>query len=98
MIRSRFVCVLACATGLAMPIAGFAQNKPKIGVVTHGEVSDPFWNVVRHGVLQAAKGAVCTAEYRAPEKFDMFSRAQVIAAAVASKPGGLVVSIPDPEA
>ena len=98
MIRSKFVSWLACAAGLAIPIAGFAQNKPKIVVVTHGQVSDPFWNVVHQGVLQAAKDADCTAEYRAPEKFDMVSLSQAIDAAVASKPDGLVVSIPDPEA
>src|SRR6516164_2014007 len=98
MIRSKFVSWLACAAGLAIPIAGFAQNKPKIVVVTHGQVSDPFWNVVHQGVLQAPKDADCTAEYRAPEKFDMVSLSQAIDAAVASKPDGLVVSIPDPEA
>lgn len=86
MIRSKFVSWLACAAGLAIPIAGFAQNKPKIVVVTHGQVSDPFWNVVHQGVLQAAKDADCTAEYRAPEKFDMVSLSQAIDAAVASKP------------
>ena len=88
MIRSKFVSWLACAAGLAIPIAGFAQNKPKIVVVTHGQVSDPFWNVVHQGVLQAAKDADCTADYRAPEKFDMVSLSQAIDAAVASKPDG----------
>jgi simple sugar transport system substrate-binding protein len=73
-------------------------KKPRIVVVTHGQVSDPFWNIVHHGVQQAAKDADCTAEYRAPEKFDMVSLAQAIDAAVASKPDGLVVSILDADA
>ena len=69
---------LACLASLALPFTGLAQKKPRIVVVTHGQVSDPFWNVVHHGVDQAAKDADCTAEYRAPEKFDMVSLAQAI--------------------
>ena len=36
-----------------------------------------------------------TVEYRAPATFDMVEMAQLIDAAVASKPDGLVVSVPD---
>jgi simple sugar transport system substrate-binding protein len=39
-----------------------------------------------------------TVEYQAPGTFDMVEMAQIIEAAVASRPDGLVVSIPDPEA
>ena len=39
-----------------------------------------------------------TVEYRAPETFDMVSMAQLVDAAVASNPDGLVVSIPDADA
>ena len=81
----------------------FAQDvKPRedirIVVVTHGSASDPFWSVVSNGVTQAAKDMGIQVEYRAPETFDMPRMAQLIDAAVASQPDGLVVSIPDADA
>jgi len=65
-------------------------------VVSHGQASDPFWSVVQRGVQQAAEDMRVQVEYQAPNTFDMV--AQLIDAAVASKPNGLVVSIPDPDA
>src|SRR4051794_20345952 len=64
-------------------------------VVTHGQPSDPYWSVVQKGVAQAGKDMGVQVEYQAPIKFDMVAMAQLIDAAVASKPDGLVVSIPD---
>ncbi|HEU5432813.1 MAG TPA: substrate-binding domain-containing protein, partial [Thermomicrobiales bacterium] len=66
-----------------------------IEVVTHGQASDPFWSVVQKGVAQAAKDMGVNAEYNAPPTFDMVAMGQLIDAAVAKKPAGLVVSIPD---
>jgi simple sugar transport system substrate-binding protein len=82
----------------AIPFSAHAQKKPHIIVVTHGQVSDSFWVVVKNGVEAAAKETNSTVEYRAPEKFDMVALSQLIDAAVASKPDGLVVSIPDASA
>ena len=67
-------------------------------VVSHGQASDPFWSVVRNGVDQAAEDLGVTVEYQAPGTFDMVAMAQLIDAAVASEPDGLVVSIPDADA
>ena len=67
-------------------------------VVSHGQASDPFWSVVKNGVDQAAKDMGVKVEYQAPGKFDMVAMSQLIDAAVASKPDGLVVSIPDANA
>ncbi len=67
-------------------------------VVSHGQSSDPFWSVVQNGVQQAAADMGVTAEYQAPDTFDMVAMSQLIDAAVASNPDGLVVSIPDPDA
>lgn len=83
---------------LAVPIPAIAQKKPHIIVVTHGQVSDSFWVVVKNGVQLAAKETGANVEYRAPEKFDMVALSQLIDAAVASKPDGLIVSIPDADA
>ena len=70
----------------------------RIVVVSHGQASDPFWSVVKNGVDQAAKDMRVTVEYQAPQTFDMVAMSQLIDAAVASNPDGLVVSIPDADA
>jgi simple sugar transport system substrate-binding protein len=93
----RIAAAFALAT-LAIPIPAIAQKKPHIIVVTHGQVSDSFWVVVKNGVQLAAKQTGADVEYRAPEKFDMVALSQLIDAAVASKPDGLIVSIPDADA
>ncbi len=70
----------------------------RIIVVSHGQASDPFWSVVKNGVDQAAQDMRVTVEYQAPQTFDMVAMSQLIDAAVASNPDGLVVSIPDVDA
>jgi simple sugar transport system substrate-binding protein len=66
--------------------------------VTHGAASDSFWAPVKNGADEAGKQMGCLVDYRAPEKFDMVAMAQLIEAAVAKKPDGLVVTIPDADA
>jgi len=77
---------------------GVSQRGYRIAVVTHGQASDPFWSVVANGVKAAAKDEGVTADYNAPQTFDMVAMSQLIDAAVASKPDGLIVSIPDANA
>ncbi len=67
-------------------------------VVSHGQASDPFWSVVQNGVNQAAEDMGVQVEYQAPPTFDMVAMSQLIDAAVASNPDGIVVSIPDSDA
>lgn len=67
-------------------------------VVSHGQASDPFWSVVQRGTEAAAEDLGVSVEYQAPTTYDMVAMSQLIDAAVASKPDGLVVSIPDAEA
>jgi simple sugar transport system substrate-binding protein len=80
--------------------SGGAVNQQgfRIAVVTHGQASDPFWSVVANGVQAAAEDEGVTAEYNAPTTFDMVAMSQLIDAAVASQPDGLIVSIPDADA
>jgi simple sugar transport system substrate-binding protein len=67
-------------------------------VVSHGQASDPFWSVVQNGVTAAGKDMRVTVEYQAPATFNMVEMSQLIDAAVASQPDGLVVSVPDADA
>ena len=92
----RFATLAATAAlALGMASAAMAQDAPRIVVVVHGQAADPFWSVVKNGVDAAQKDTGATVEYRSPATFDMVEMAQLINAAVASKPDGLVVSIPD---
>ena len=97
----RFVkkCLAAAAFAGALLVAGAAVAQDiRIVVVSHGQADDPFWSVVKNGVDEAARDMGVTVEYRAPDTFDMVAMARLIDAAVASRPDGLVVSIPDAEA
>jgi simple sugar transport system substrate-binding protein len=78
--------------------SGSAQGGLNIAVVTHGQASDPFWSVVKNGVDAAAKDTGNTVNYQAPQTFDMVEMSRLIDAAVATKPDGLVISIPDAQA
>jgi len=77
---------------------GAERGDIRIAVVTHGQASDPFWSVVKNGVDQGAEDMGVEVEYNAPQTFDMVKMSQLIDAAVASEPDGLVVSIPDADA
>jgi simple sugar transport system substrate-binding protein len=71
----------------------------KIEVVTHGQAIDGFWGVVRNGFKAGAADMGITYNYNAPAaESDMPAMSSLIDAAVAKKPTGLVVSIPNPDA
>jgi simple sugar transport system substrate-binding protein len=93
--RSLTSLAAAAAVTLAVGIGAAAAQQTRIVVVSHGQASDPFWSVVKNGVDDAARTFGVTVEYRAPDTFDMVKMSQLIDAAVASQPSGLVVSIPD---
>ncbi len=85
--------------GAAMaPAAVTAQDDIRLVVVSHGQASDPFWSVVQNGVNDAAETMGVTAEYTAPDTFDMVKMGQLIETAIASEPDGIIVSIPDASA
>jgi len=92
--------VAACtSSSTPAPSAGGGGGGDRAGisieVVSHGQASDPFWSVVKNGVDQAAKDMGIKVNYSAPDTFDMVKMAQLIDAACAKKPSGLVISLPD---
>jgi simple sugar transport system substrate-binding protein len=90
--------VSACSSSSATASPGAAgpdRSSILIEVVTHGQASDPFWSIFKNGVDQAGKDMGVKVEYSAPDTFDMVKMAALIDAAVAKKPAGLIVSIPD---
>jgi simple sugar transport system substrate-binding protein len=87
------------ATGGGLDGALVKRGDIKIEIVTHGQAQDGFWGVVRNGVKAGASDMGVTANYSAPgAESDMPAMSALIDAAVAKKPTGLVVSIPNPEA
>jgi simple sugar transport system substrate-binding protein len=90
--------VMIAGAGLLTRTVSAQDDDIRIVIVSHGQASDPFWSVVQNGAAQAAKDMGVTVEYQAPPTFDMVAMAQLIDAAVASQPDGLIVSIPDAEA
>ena len=101
--------IIAAACTTATPSGGAAAGgldgalvkraDVKIEIVTHGQAQDGFWGVVRNGVKAGAADMGVTANYSAPgAESDMPGMSALIDAAVAKKPTGLVVSIPNPDA
>jgi simple sugar transport system substrate-binding protein len=91
----RFATKLVFGLAILLGLATAALAESRIVFVTHGQSGDPYWSVVKNGMDDAAKALGVKVEYLSPETFDMVKMAQLIDAATASKPDGLVVSIPD---
>jgi simple sugar transport system substrate-binding protein len=85
-----------CGSGMAERQSG--REGVRFVMVTHGQSADPFWSVVANGARDAAADMGVRVEYQAPRTFDMVEMSNLIEAAVASRPGGLIVSIPDGDA
>ena len=69
-----------------------------IAVVTHGSDTDTFWSVVKNGVNNAKKDMGVNVDYRNPASGDLTEMARLIDSAIAKRPDGLVVSVPDSNA
>ncbi|MBV8968359.1 MAG: sugar ABC transporter substrate-binding protein [Verrucomicrobia bacterium] len=80
---------------LSLAPLSFAQHRPRIIMITHGQATDPFWSVVRSGAEAAATETESDLKYESPDRFDLAAMSQLILKAAASHPDGLVVSIPD---
>jgi simple sugar transport system substrate-binding protein len=106
------VAILAAACGSSTPAASggasgagevkgalVQRSAINIEVVTHGQATDGFWGVVRNGFKQAASDFGIKYNYSAPDtESDYVKMSQLIEAAVAKKPQGIIVSIPNAEA
>ena len=88
----------ACSTSATpAPSGGGSSDRAGISieVVTHGQASDPFWSIFKNGVDQGGKDMGVSVNYSAPDTFDMVKMGQLIDAACAKQPSGLVISLPD---
>jgi simple sugar transport system substrate-binding protein len=79
-------------------VFGLTQRSIRIVMITHGQASDPFWAVVQNGAQAAARQLGVSVRYEAPDIHDIARMSQLIEAAIATRPSGLVVSVPNPVA
>lgn len=92
----RILATLTLVLGtLGFATSATAQDELRFVVISHGQAADPFWSVVQRGTQQAGDDLGVTVEYQAPTTYDMVAMSQLIDAAVASEPDGIVISIPD---
>ena len=63
--------------------------------ITHGQASDEFWKVVQRGEQEAHKQSGAAVSYRSPDSFSIERMRRYIDEAVADRPDGLIVSLPD---
>ncbi len=90
---------IAVASGTPEPVHAKAEPRPegsvRIAVVTHGPASSKFWAIIRNGVEAASRTLDVLVDYRAPDVYSAARMSELIDEAVASRPDGLVVSIPE---
>ncbi|MBC7443740.1 MAG: sugar ABC transporter substrate-binding protein [Ramlibacter sp.] len=85
-----------CTTNTDAGKAGSAPGeKTTIAVVTHGTPGDSFWDVVKSGAEQAGEDLGATVTYQGDG--DPVKQSQLIEAAIAAKPDGLIVSMANPD-
>jgi simple sugar transport system substrate-binding protein len=73
-----------------------ADDTVRIAIITHGQAASDFWAIVKNGSDAAARQMGVTVTYRSPDVYSVARMRQLIDEAVASRPDGLVVSIPTP--
>ena len=68
----------------------------RIAMVTHGQAASDFWAIVKNGSDAAARQMGVTVTYRSPDVYSVARMRTFIDEAIATRPDGLVVSIPTP--
>jgi simple sugar transport system substrate-binding protein len=95
-VREPPVNVAGTPSGTPQPGAPVPDGAVRIAVVTHGPASSKFWAIIRNGVDSAARRLNVLVDYKSPDVYSLERMAALIDAAIATKPDGLVVSIPEP--
>src|SRR3954452_783986 len=95
-VRERGVQVSSSPEVAPTPGAPVPDGAVRIAVVTHGPAASKFWAIIRNGVDSAARRLDVLVDYHSPDVYSLERMSALIDQAVATKPDGLVVSIPEP--
>ena len=85
----------------ALPAAGLANTPPPQRFVVIPKLQHPWFDAVRRGaeaatvMIQTQTGGVATIDYRAPAKADPKQQANILQAAIRSKPTGISIDLLD---
>ncbi len=94
-VREPSVTVSGTPSSSPVPGAPAPDDAVRIAVVTHGPASSKFWAIIRNGVDAAARRLDVLVDYQSPDEYALDDMSRLIDEAVATKPDGLVVSIPE---
>jgi simple sugar transport system substrate-binding protein len=102
-VRERDLVVRGAATAAAREAPdrqsrGVRIATARIVFITHGQASDEFWKVVQRGEQEAHKQSGAAVSYRSPDSFSIERMRRFIDEAVADRPDGMVISLPDAKA
>lgn len=90
----KFLAVVLSVFGLLLAqTATYAAER--IVFIGHWPASDPFFNVIRNSAQLAADQMKVEIEFRNPPSGDLSQMARLIQQAVASKPDGIISTVPD---
>ena len=93
-----FVTTVAVAALLSGMAYADGHGEERYVMITHTQGTDPFWPVVEKGGRDAAEDIGAAFEYNFAPSGDMSDMSQLIEAATATQPDGLIVSLPDADA
>lgn len=89
--------LFTCLFIVSMVVPMFAKDT-HIVFISSGIDADPFWSVVKNGVLAAAKDTGVRVDYRNSANGDRTEMARLIQSAISQRPDGIIVSIADKDA
>lgn len=92
--RRFFVALVGAFAALILANQAFA--KERLVFIGHWPESDSFFNVIRNSAQLAADQLKVQIEFRNPPGGDLAQMGQLIDQAAASKPDGIIATIPDP--
>jgi simple sugar transport system substrate-binding protein len=70
---------------------------PRILVLTHDLLGDPFWRPLRRGVAEAAAQLGCRVLQQRPERYSAVAMKTLLEQALVAGPDGLVTTLPVPD-
>lgn len=97
----RIICLMACIAffGCQKNKGSPSRTEERYFLISHAGPGDPFWNIVFSGAKEAQTALGINLQILAPEMAnDIARQVELLNAAIASKPKGIALSIPDDQA